>query len=526
MRRIILLILRRIIPLSLWLAIVLVGALLIWLYPARGISPTAETGNNAEQRTARFFQSIRNQPDRLYVFLKSMPKGADLHTHLSGAVYAETFLSWAAQARMCVDPATFVVAEKCNTKTQVKLSNDLTKNDPVFYRKLIDAWSTRNWERSGRTGHEQFFVTFGKWGPLTARSGEMLAEVRSRAAEGNVSYLEIMITPDSSESKKVGQALKWQENFSLMRQQLLKAGLVEKVVAAAKQNLDQAEKKSNEVLHCGQAQPDKGCDVEVRYIFQVGRTNSPGQVFAQMLAAFETVSEDPRVVALNLVQPEDNPTAMNDFRLHMRMLDYFHSIYARVHITLHAGELAPGLVPPDGLLFHIRDSVQTGHAERIGHGVDLMHETNAQQLVQDMAARNVMVEICLTSNDVILGVRGDKHPIRQYLAAGVPLALATDDEGVARSEITREYLKATEDHNLGYVDFKRMARTSLQHAFVSGDSIWKNFRTSELTSACSGDHAESDSLSAQCQQFLDSNKKAALQWRLEKGFVFFERQHQ
>ena len=516
---------KRIILPGLWLVIVLVGTLLIWYYPGR-TRPAAATGNDSEQRTSQFFKSIRNQPDKLQAFLKSMPKGADLHTHLSGAVYAETFVSWAAAGQMCVDPATFVVAEKCSGKTQVKLSKDLSKNDPVFYRQLIDAWSTRNWEKSGKTGHDQFFVTFGRWGALTARSGEMLAEVRSRAAEGNVSYIEIMITPDGGESKKMGEALKWQENFSLMRQQLLKAGLVEKAVAAAKKNLDQAEQKANEVLRCGQPQPNKGCDVEVRYIFQVGRTNPPGQVFAQMLGAFEIATGDTRVVALNLVQPEDNATSMSDFPLHMRMLDYFHSIYSRVHITLHAGELVPGLVPPEGLLFHIRDSVLTGHAERIGHGVDLMHETNAEQLLKEMVARNVMVEICLTSNDVILGVRGDKHPIRQYLAAGVPVALATDDEGVARSEITREYLKAVEDHNLGYADLKNMARTSLQHAFVAGESIWKNFRTSELTGACAADRPESDTLSAQCQQFLNGNKKAALQWRLEKSIIAFERQNQ
>lgn len=515
---------KRLILPGLWLVIVLVGTLLIWYYPAR-TRPTVAAGNDSEQRTAQFFKSIRNQPDKLQAFLKSMPKGADLHTHLSGAVYAETFFKWAADAEMCVDPATFVVADKCTGKTQVKFSKDFSKNDPVFYRKLIDAWSTRNWEKSGKTGHEQFFATFGRWDAVSDRFGEMIAEVRERAAEGNVSYLEIMLTPDSGASKKMGQALKWQENFSLMRQQLLKAGLVETVVAAAKKNLDQAEQKANEVLRCGQPQPNKGCDVEVRYIFQVGRTNPPGQVFAQMLGAFEIASGDTRVVALNLVQPEDNATSMSDFPLHMRMLDYFHSIYSRVHITLHAGELVPGLVPPEGLLSHIRDSVLTGHAERIGHGVDLMHETNAEQLLKEMAARNVMVEICLTSNDVILGVRGDKHPIRQYLAAGVPVALATDDEGVARSEISREYLKAVEDHNLEYANLKRMARTSLQHAFIGGESIWKNFRTTELTAACSSDRPETDTVSAQCQQFLNGNKKAALQWRLEKSLISFERQN-
>ena len=100
---------------------------------------------------------------------------------------------------------------------------------------------------------------------------------------------------------------------------------------------------------------------------------------------------------------------------------------------MHAGELAPGLVPPEGLTFHIRDSVEIAGAERIGHGVDMMHETNAAGLLDEMAARHVMVEICLTSNEVILGISGRDHPLGTYRRHGVPVALATDDEGVARS---------------------------------------------------------------------------------------------
>jgi adenosine deaminase len=78
-----------------------------------------------------------------------------------------------------------------------------------------------------------------------------------------------------------------------------------------------------------------------------------------------------------------------------------------------------------------------------------------------------MVEINLTSNDVILGVRGADHPLRAYLAAGVPVALSTDDEGVARSEITMEYVRAAHDQGLSYPVLKNMARTSLQYAFAA-----------------------------------------------------------
>ena len=60
--------------------------------------------------------------------------------------------------------------------------------------------------------------------------------------------------------------------------------------------------------------------------------------------------------------------AMSEYHRQMLMLDYLHSVYPKVHISLHAGELAPGLVPPDGLSFHIREAVHLGHAELIGQG--------------------------------------------------------------------------------------------------------------------------------------------------------------
>jgi adenosine deaminase len=77
-----------------------------------------------------------------------------------------------------------------------------------------------------------------------------------------------------------------------------------------------------------------------------------------------------------------------------------------------------------------------------------------------------MVEICLTSNDLILGVRGTAHPLAAFIKSGVPVALATDDEGVSRSDMAREFFKAAVDQRLGYLELKAMARASLQYAFV------------------------------------------------------------
>jgi adenosine deaminase len=157
---------------------------------------------------------------------------------------------------------------------------------------------------------------------------------------------------------------------------------------------------------------------------------------------------------------------MRDFSLHMSMIDALHPLYPDVPIALHAGELVEGLVPPEGLRFHIRASIEQGHAFRIGHGVSVMYEDDAQGLLRMMAERGVLVEVALSSNDAILGVRGSRHPLTAYLAADVPVALVTDDEGVSRTTLSREYQRAVEEHGLDYRTLRQIARNSLVYAFL------------------------------------------------------------
>ncbi|WP_295455774.1 hypothetical protein, partial [uncultured Thiodictyon sp.] len=294
-------------------------------------------------------------------------------------------------------------------------------------------------------------------------------------------------------------------------------------VKAATEDLNRAEAKQRDVLHCGTAEAAPGCAVTVRYLYQVARGQPREIVFAQMLAGFELATNDARVVGLNLVMPEDALVPMRDFSLHMRLLDYLHSMYPKVHITLHAGELVPGMVPPEGLRFHIRESIAVGHAERIGHGVAVMQEDDALGLLRKMVKDRILVEVCLTSNSGILGVSGTRHPLSTYLKQGVPVALATDDEGVSRSEMTGEYLKAVADQQVDYRQLKTMARNSLHYAFVEGGALWQNLERLTPVSACAADLRGARAAGTQCRAYLDQNTKARLQWELEDAFTAFER---
>ena len=533
------------------------------LLPAVLLAQEATAG---EQRAVRAIEAARSDKANalaLQAFLAKMPKGGDLHMHLSGAVYAETFLKDAAADNLCVNPN----PKSLSFVKNVGLTNAGTAKDspagPVcpegdvpaasvfqnqkLYDALVDAFSMRGFVPSaGVSGHDQFFATFDRFSGLDkSHAGEWLDEVATRAVSQNEQYLEVMQTPSFFDLAPLWNTLGWpatpggtaegsaqnaegdatgtsRAELDALREKLLAGGLRKEVAQDAKE-MDDALAARNRIEHCGEATAAAACSVKIRYLYQVLRENPPQQVFAQTLLAFEVASADADDVGLNFVQPEDATLSMSEYNRQMRMLDYLHSVYPKVHISLHAGELAPGLVPPSGLKFHIREAVELGHAERIGHGVDVMYETNPRALLKEMAARHVMVEINLTSNDVILGIVPPHHPLPEYRAAHVPVALSTDDEGVSRIDLTHEYVRAAMEYGLGYLDLKAMARTSLEHSFLPGESLWaKPDDFTRVKAACAGQAAGTELPGAKCQVLLKSSERAAEQWELERRFAAFE----
>ena len=503
-----------------------------------------------EQRALRAFNVARQSPLALNAFLVRMPKGADLHMHLGGAIYAETFIKDAVTDALCFNPTTSSLFRPAATTRSLppqpvcgegnQRAMDAFTNQQL-YDSMVDAFSMRGFVPSpGVTGHDQFFATFPRFGAFDrSHTGEWIDEVASRAAAQNEQYLEIMETPVFSDVAHLAQSIAWpgdpgdpasgtaREELAKLRDALLAGGLRDEVALDRKEIVD-ALTSRDQIEHCGQPIASPACSVKVRFLYQVLRGFPPQQVFAQTLLGFEVIeaeaaSGNPRVVGINFVMPEDGYVSMSEYHRQMLMLDYLHSVYPKVHISLHAGELAPGLVPPDGLRFHIREAVELGHAERIGHGVDVMYETDPHALLKEMASRHIMTEINLTSNDVILGITKEWHPLPLYRAAGVPVALSTDDEGVSRIDITHEYTRAVLDFNLTYLDLKKMARTSLEHSFLPGASLWaKTDDFIHANAACSSQSLGSTKPAQRCADFLKSSEKAAEQWELEHRYQLFE----
>jgi adenosine deaminase len=503
------------------------------ILPAQSTAKRAtEKSATAESRVARDLEAARQNPLALRNWLYKMPKGADLHIHLTGAIYAESFLRAAAEDNLCIDTTklSFAAANATTDSTtkpgcgEGKVPATHALEDQHLYDALVDSFSMRSFvPTTGDSAHDHFFDTFSKFGGTAQRhKGEWLDEVATRAAAQNEQYLEIMETPEFRHTIELSRTIPWNEDFAKLRDALLNQGLREDVTVA-RAFFDQAEAVRKEHERCSQPEATPACKIEIRYLYQVLRGFPKEQVFAQTLLGFEVASTDPRVVGINFVMPEDGYVSMNDYALQMKMVAYLHSAYPKIHISLHAGELAPGLVPYEGLCCHIRQAVEVAQAERIGHGTDVMYETNPHELLKEMAAKRIMVEINLTSNDVILGVSGKNHPFAIYRQFKVPVALSTDDEGVSRIDLTHEYVRAVETYNLNYLELKQMVRTGIEHSFLPGESLWRtqdNFQ--QANAACAGDALGVEKPTQRCADFLKASEKAQQQWELEQRFRKFE----
>lgn len=503
--------------------VVLAVALLAAAALIAPVAATAAPAGNA-LRTTQYLESVRSNPAKLRALLLALPKGADLHNHLSGAVTTEGLIGLAVADGLCIVTATLTAQASpagapCPAGQRPAAD---TATDAAFYRQVLQAWSMEGFVPGPVSGHDHFFATFGKFGAATARKGDMLAEVANINARQHVLYLETLVSRQGGAVVALARQVGFDPDFAALRSKLLAGGMAQIVQGAIAETNDDVT-RMRELLGCRTRSPQPGCRVTVRFNYQVGRATDPATVFTNLLLGFELQRADRRYVGVNLVQPEDNPVALRDYTLQMQMIGYLRRAYPGTHVTLHAGELVPGLAPPPDLTSHIRQAVEIAGAERIGHGVSLVNEDDYPGLLREMARRHVLVEAPLTSNAQILGVSGAAHPFWRYRAAGVPLALATDDPGVSRTDITNEYALATTQYGLRYPNLRKLSRASLEHAFLPGRSLWRARDVYVRGPACRHDTPGSERLSTRCGRLLRTSRKATAQWELERRLRVFER---
>lgn len=435
------------------------------------------TDTNSSQITSKFYKSMLdgNKPNEalLHLFFTKMPKGGDLHHHYSGSIYAETYLEWVAKKDWYIDSCTLkIIKEPRKTECELLTVKQLMGN-AALYTKLLSLWSDKDY---GKHSYNQpppdsnFFNTFSYFETVAYEYIDLgLKILKQRALQENVSYIETILS-----TVWVGSANYFDASTLDIHNTLLRSAtsqeetdrILDEITTTYLQN-----KKYNTTIdnYVTKLKKDhEGIDDEnfmMRYQTCAVRVLNPIQVFTNLFTGYLAAEKSPLVVGVNIVAPENNAVALNDYTLHMRMYNYLTRKYPNVHRALHAGELTLGMVRPKNLTFHIKQARDIAKAERIGHGVDLSYEQDSINLLQDIK-KNAVIEINFSSNEFILGVKGNKHPYLIYSNYGVPLVIATDDSGVSRNNLTNEYMLLATRYHPSYERIKSYVYNSIKYSFL------------------------------------------------------------
>jgi aminodeoxyfutalosine deaminase len=137
---------------------------------------------------------------------------------------------------------------------------------------------------------------------------------------------------------------------------------------------------------------------------------------------------------------------------------YAYAAESGLRLTAHAGESA-GAESVWGAL--------NLHAERIGHGLTAAQDP---ELVEELATRQIPVELCLTSN-LRTGCCPSlaEHPVRNYFDQGVMITLNTDDPAMFETSLAREYQLAQQAFAFTDEHLRELARNSFEASFLPAE---------------------------------------------------------
>ncbi|MDI9337330.1 MAG: adenosine deaminase [Alphaproteobacteria bacterium] len=428
-----------------------------------------------------FFEKIRTNKKNIEIFMRAMPKGGDLHHHFAGSIYPETILKWAIKDNLYLDLSNYTINHEKPKQNFIELKNITSRPDyESLKNKILQWWSVRDYTPDFYPSHSLFFETFTKFIQIVPKNHpEGLLEIKNRAKLENVSYIETMFVPIqsliqtdylSSFNQKLRQDALTQnkdiilQDLEMMYQDFIKNGAENEAV--------EYNKKIIEDNHYKYQIDDS--NFSLRYQNYVIRTNPPVDVFESLVLGFMSAEKSSLVVGVNIVAPEDNEVAMNDYWLHMIMFEFCHKKFPNVKYALHAGELTHNLALPEQLSDHIKMALEIAGANRIGHGVDIASETNAPKLLNFMKEQHIPIEINLTSNEFILNVKNENHPIELYFNNKIPIVISTDDAGILRTDLTTQFVElAWRYPHFKYSDIKQFIYNSLEYCFIEEPTLKK-----------------------------------------------------
>ena len=397
-----------------------------------------------------WFEKFKSEAtdSELHEFLYEMPKGGDLHLHLSGSGFPE----WWYELAIASEKLGYVYY------TKVRLNNCRLPNWDSFsvrpYHLMYQTLVAHNWEKLSKCEKDEFVL---------------LSELDHNQKKAFMSALKLDL-PHEGREEFFGAH--WQRLGDMTANPFLIGELLAKnIIAFAAEGLVYLEPQINSFGYRtpggSQISPQEvvnflGQRIQQQDVVETGVTVRFQQSILRFLpeaedvlkSAYEVVSNNDLYVAVNMVGREDNDKG-HPLRFLSTLRDLRRS-YSGVRLSIHGGEV-------DEPNSHVRDTILLG-AERIGHGLNLITDPDTMRL---MRHGPYLVEINLISNLLLEYVSDyDTHPFPEYLRTGIPVALSTDDRGMWDSTMTDEFFVGVKEFNLTWEEIKQLSRNSLKFAFV------------------------------------------------------------
>lgn len=404
---------------------------------------------------ADWFDDFREtaSDEALYALLYAMPKGGDLHHHLSGSALSEWWYDeileqedngYVYYTKVTINNCRAFGGNEFNFAPYLLLFRTITEGsfdqlpdcEKSEYKKITDL---SEHEKTGflnsirldknHEGRDEFFQThWQRLNELTDNPYLMLemlaANIKAFSKEG-LMYMETMLGSEGYK-RADGSEIPDSEFIQMLRDRL-----------------DQDDiKKTGMTLR-----------------FQESILRFAPNAEQQLIRDYQSVAANSDLyVAVNMVGREDNDKG-HPLRF-LSTLRELRKTYNDVKLSIHAGEV-------DEPNFHIRDTLLLG-ADRIGHGINLITDN---ELMREMRHGPYLIEINLISNLLLEYVDDySQHPFPEYLRVGIPVALSTDDRGMWDSNITDEFFVAVKEFNLSWDEIKTLSRNSLEYSFLDVDT--------------------------------------------------------
>jgi len=441
---------------------------------------------------------IKN-PQNLKKFVTNMPLGADLHCHVSGAVATEQLVKLAQEQQYCINDR-FVISKPIAGSCPNANFTNVFLRSAANQKKTLEAWSMQNFvPNKDEDNKTHFFDAFKKFSLVAHENQvEVITTIINDAHSQYIQYLELMLGMHG-EIPKVALPAENHAIADVLNNPEYTKYIQDNIAYFA--NLKNAIKTKT---------PWLGNDVDVAWILEIKRNQPFEHFWINAVLAFAITDKVHDIVAINMVEPEYALIASQDYVKQIKLLEILHLYFPKVKIVMHAGEL-PVDVAQHSSVDHIATVLEYLQPLRIGHGAVIAYEKNQEKTIANMAQQSIPIEINLSSNEKILGIKGSQHPLKTYIKKQVPVVISSDNPGISKSNLSAEYLKALNEHKISLADLIQANRNSLTYSLLSGKSLWKDSKKAIPVNDCQFFKSN------QCIRFIANNPKAYQQWLLEEN---------